>query len=148
ILHLTVQKHAHYRLSTTTGKEIDIRLRYPPSPMQGPNPSYGGTIYVGAQEVDSVESTPPLPPRAGSPTEGDYISPGLPSVVPDPFSPQMIVGNNLLPPWPHLRRQIPHHWYVDRRAPTIGFLNRDEAHILYNPALMFSGRPALEIGCW
>ena len=33
-------------------------------------------------------------------------------------------------------------------APTIGFLNRDEAHILYNTALMFSGRPALEIGCW
>lgn len=28
-----------------------------------------------------------------------------------------------------------------------GFLNRDEAHILYNTALGFVGRPALEIGC-
>jgi predicted O-methyltransferase YrrM len=37
---------------------------------------------------------------------------------------------------------------VDRRAPAVGFLNRDEVHILYNMALKFRGQPALEIGCW
>jgi predicted O-methyltransferase YrrM len=36
---------------------------------------------------------------------------------------------------------------VDRRRPTWGFLNRDEAHILYNLALRFHGGRALEIGC-
>ncbi len=30
----------------------------------------------------------------------------------------------------------------------MGFLNRDEAHLVYNNALQFRGRKALEIGCW
>ncbi|WP_204249752.1 hypothetical protein [Gemmata sp. SH-PL17] len=37
---------------------------------------------------------------------------------------------------------------MDRRAPHIGFVSRDEAAILYNTALRFRGRRALEIGCW
>jgi hypothetical protein len=36
ILHLTVQKHQQYRLSTTEGKGIDVRLRYPPGPIRAP----------------------------------------------------------------------------------------------------------------
>lgn len=50
--------------------------------------------------------------------------------------------------WPWFRRSVPHNFYTDRRSPLIGFVSRDEAHILYNTALMYSGRPALEIGCW
>ncbi|WP_244348714.1 class I SAM-dependent methyltransferase [Thermostichus vulcanus] len=60
----------------------------------------------------------------------------------------MRVGNVDQCPWPYLRREIPHLWYVDQCNPTVGFVSRDEAHILYNTALQFKGQPALEIGCW
>ncbi len=79
---------------------------------------------------------------------GDYISPNLVRVLPDAAFPHMIIGTPATTTWPHLRRQITHNWYVDRRAPTVGFVSRDEASILYNTALMFEGLPSLEIGCW
>ncbi|UFP93067.1 class I SAM-dependent methyltransferase [Gloeobacter morelensis MG652769] len=78
----------------------------------------------------------------------DYICPGLQSVRVDHCFPNMVVGDPVTCPWPYLRREIPHNWYVDRRYPHVGFLNRDEVHILYNTALKFSGKKALEIGCW
>ncbi len=78
----------------------------------------------------------------------DYVSPGFRTIKPDHAFPNMVVGNTDDCQWPYLRREIPHNWYVDRRIPTIGFLSRDEAHILYNTALKFAGRRALEIGCW
>jgi glycosyltransferase involved in cell wall biosynthesis/predicted O-methyltransferase YrrM len=80
--------------------------------------------------------------------KGDYVSPGLAIVRPDAAFPNMTVGEPNTCPWPYLRREIPHNWYVDRRNPTIGFLSRDEAQILYNTALQFQGKRALEIGCW
>jgi len=82
-----------------------------------------------------------MPPR-------DYISPGLEVVRPDPCFPHLGVGDPEKGSWQHLRRGIPHNWYVDRRAPDTGFANRDEAHILYNMARRFEGKEALEIGCW
>lgn len=80
--------------------------------------------------------------------EGDYISPGLAIVQPDSAFPFMGLGNLNLSDWAYLRREIPHNWYVDVRQPSIGFLSRDEASILYNTALQFQGKRALEIGCW
>lgn len=80
--------------------------------------------------------------------EGDYVSPGLAIVRPDAAFPNLIVGNPDTSPWEYLRRDVPHNWYVDRRQQIVGFLNRDEAQILYNTALQFRGKPALEIGCW
>ncbi|WP_445176620.1 FkbM family methyltransferase [Microcoleus sp.] len=80
--------------------------------------------------------------------ERDYISPGFAIVLPDECFPNMIVGDTEIQPWPYLRREVPHNWYVDKRHPTVGFLSRDEAHILYNTALKFKGKKALEIGCW
>ncbi|MFM6457028.1 MAG: glycosyltransferase, partial [Planktothrix sp.] len=80
--------------------------------------------------------------------EKDYVSPGLKIVQPDQYFPNMIVGNPARCSWPYLRRDISHNWYVDRRQPTIGFLSRDEAQILYNTALKFKHQNALEIGCW
>jgi len=50
--------------------------------------------------------------------------------------------------WPYFRRAVPHIFRCDRRSPGIGFVSRDEAHILYNSALLCRGRRALEIGCW
>lgn len=78
----------------------------------------------------------------------DYISPGLSVVVPDAHFPHMRVGDHLSHPWKYLRREVPHHWYADDRFPLMGFMNRDEATILYNIALQFAGKPALEIGGW
>jgi glycosyltransferase involved in cell wall biosynthesis/predicted O-methyltransferase YrrM len=80
--------------------------------------------------------------------ERDYISPDFAIVLPDECFPNMIVGDTEIQPWPYLRREVPHNWYVDKRHPTVGFLSRDEAHILYNTALKFKGKKALEIGCW
>jgi len=80
--------------------------------------------------------------------ERDYISPDFAIILPDECFPNMIVGDTELQPWPYLRREVPHNWYVDKRYATTGFLSRDEAHILYNTALKFKGEKALEIGCW
>ena len=131
ILHLTGPKDPadprsnQYRLSTTASeKTCAVCLRYPSQPV--------------------TESAAPPPPEV----EVDYVSPGLEVVRADRYFPNLRVGNKELCRWTHLRRQIPHRWYVDRREPLTGFLNRDEAHILYNTALRFRGRPALEIGCW
>lgn len=78
----------------------------------------------------------------------DYISPGLHRIRPDAAFPNMDLGQPQGSPWPYLRREVPHPWYVDRRHPFVGFLSRDEAHILYNLALPFQRKRALEIGCW
>jgi predicted O-methyltransferase YrrM len=79
---------------------------------------------------------------------GDYVSEGLSVVMPDACFPNMVVGDKANHPWPYLRREVRHNWYCDRRAPQVGFLNRDEATLLYNLALPFRGKPALEVGSW
>ena len=79
---------------------------------------------------------------------GDYVSEGLAVVMPDSCFPNMMIGDKFSHPWPYLRREINHNWYCDRRAPMVGFLNRDEAILLHNLALQFQGKPALEIGSW
>ncbi|MEG4210199.1 TylF/MycF/NovP-related O-methyltransferase [Microcoleus sp. S13_B4] len=99
------------------------------------------------REERMIEETVKVIERALLPV-GDYVSPGFELVQPDKCFPNMIAGDANSQPWPYLRREIPHNWYVDKRHPTIGFLSRDEAHILYNTALKFQGKKALEIGCW
>jgi hypothetical protein len=79
---------------------------------------------------------------------GDYVSPGLTIIRPDKCFPHMTVGDPRCHPWPYLRREVPHNWYVDRRVPTSGWLNRDEVHLLYHNARQFHGKQALEIGCF
>jgi glycosyltransferase involved in cell wall biosynthesis len=79
---------------------------------------------------------------------GDYVSPGFSIIRPDECFPNMIMGDVKASGWPYLRREIPHNFYVDKRLKGVGFLNRDEAHILYNTAITFKGKRALEIGCW
>jgi glycosyltransferase involved in cell wall biosynthesis/predicted O-methyltransferase YrrM len=77
----------------------------------------------------------------------DYVAPGLEVYEPDYAFPNMIVGNTDCVTWPFLRREIGHNWYVDRRNDRCGFINRDEAAILYNSAKLFAGKSCLEIGC-
>ena len=74
--------------------------------------------------------------------------PGCRRCGPTVHFPQMTIGNPQNCPWPYLRRNSPHNWYIDRRWPAIGFVSRDEAHILYNTALQAAGMPALEIGAF
>jgi predicted O-methyltransferase YrrM len=95
-------------------------------------------MSAAAQFIVSAEELP----------EGDYVSPGLEVVRPDRCFPHMIRGDSAAHPWPYLRREVPHAWYVDEREPLMGFVNRDEAALLYNIARTFAGRRALEIGCW
>jgi tetratricopeptide (TPR) repeat protein/glycosyltransferase involved in cell wall biosynthesis len=80
--------------------------------------------------------------------EGDYVAPGWAVLRPDACFPAMQVGDRRATAWPYLRREVPHPWYVDRRWPAIGWLSRDEAHLLYQSALQFRGQRALEIGCF
>jgi cephalosporin hydroxylase/SAM-dependent methyltransferase len=94
-----------------------------------------------SRETDQCAERQPLP-------ECDYVSPNLSIVRLDYAFPNMIVGDTRRNPWPYLRRNIAHNWYVDRREPGCGFLSRDEAHIVYHTALLFPGCRALEIGCW
>lgn len=79
--------------------------------------------------------------------DGDYVSVGFEIIKPDKCFPNMIVEDTSVSDWPDLKREIPHNWYVDKRQKNIGFLNRDEAHILYNNALKFRDKKALAIGC-
>ncbi len=80
---------------------------------------------------------------------GDYVSPGMRRVRPDACFPFMeVLKERHLITWPYFRREIAHNFYSDRRSPMVGFLSRDEAHIVYNTALAHPGYRALEIGCW
>ncbi len=78
----------------------------------------------------------------------DYVSENLSVPHLDPLFPNMIVGSKGAITWPYFRKEIDHTWYVDRRDPQIGFINRDEASILYSSARLFAGRRGLEIGAW
>ena len=79
---------------------------------------------------------------------GDYVSPGFSMILPDSNFPNLIIGDKKYSTWRYSRTEIPHNRYVDKRFPGVGFNNRDEVHILYNTALKFKGKKALEIGCW
>ncbi|MEQ1687075.1 MAG: class I SAM-dependent methyltransferase [Sphingopyxis sp.] len=88
------------------------------------------------------------PPAADTLPDGDYVSPGLAIIRPDACFPHMVLGDAMSHPWPYLRKEVRHNWYVDERYPLMGFVSRDEAAILHNMALAFAGKRALEIGCW
>ena len=79
---------------------------------------------------------------------GDYVSPGLRRIMPDACFPYMAIRDRGAVTWPYYRRWVPHNFRSDRRSPDVGFVSRDEAHILYNSALLCRDMPALEIGCW
>lgn len=77
----------------------------------------------------------------------DYISPNFEKIDADPHFPTMCEGSARSIAFETVIRPDPHKWYYDGKHPPTGFVNRDEAHILYNTALRFRGKAALEIGC-
>jgi len=58
------------------------------------------------------------------------------------------VADKSVTTWSWLRREIDHPFRVDRRNPIVGFINRDEAAVLYCNARLFAGRKGIEIGAW
>ena len=79
---------------------------------------------------------------------GDYASPGLAMVRLDQHFPNLATASKATLSWEYLRDEIPHNFYIDRRVPGTGFLNRDEAMLLYNISRRFAGLRGLEVGCW
>ena len=78
----------------------------------------------------------------------DYVADNLEAPVLDHLFPNMIEADKSASTWPYFRKQIDHPFRVDRRNPTVGFINRDEASILYANARAFKGRSGIEIGAW
>jgi predicted O-methyltransferase YrrM len=78
----------------------------------------------------------------------DYVAEGLAAPFLDPLFPNMIEADKSASTWPYFRKDIDHPFRVDRRNPTVGFINRDEAAILYANARAFKGRGGIEIGAW
>ncbi|MEG4498471.1 TylF/MycF/NovP-related O-methyltransferase [Microcoleus sp. F10-C6] len=139
ILHLAGrQQFDRVQLMATDGDILEISVRYQPKKQEA--------IPI-FQEQKMTAQLPELSTN-NLLKSGDYVSPGFQIIIPDSYFPNMIVADPNGSNWPYLRREIPHNWYADKRYPFIGFLNRDEAHILYNTALQFKGKKALEIGCW
>src|SRR5271170_5630996 len=78
----------------------------------------------------------------------DYVADNLKAPVLDHLFPNMIEADKSASTWPYFRKQIDHPFRVDRRNPTVGFINRDEASILYANARAFKGRSGIEVGAW
>jgi len=78
----------------------------------------------------------------------DYVADTLMAPSLDHLFPNMIEVDKSVSTWPWLRRTIDHPFRVDRRNPVVGFINRDEASILYANARLFRGRNGIEIGAW
>jgi predicted O-methyltransferase YrrM len=78
----------------------------------------------------------------------DYVADNLEAPLLDHLFPNMIEADKSASTWPFFRKQINHPFRVDRRNPTVGFINRDEASILYANARAFKGQSGIEIGAW
>ncbi|MFB2898137.1 TylF/MycF/NovP-related O-methyltransferase [Aerosakkonemataceae cyanobacterium BLCC-F50] len=138
IVHLTYEKYDRVELLTTDKDLIEVSLRYSEKSLPNKGEAIKREKIATANDNEQADSLP----------VGDYVSPGCEIIRPDDCFPNMIIGDRDNCNWPYLRREIPHNWYADRRYATVGFVSRDEAHILYNTALKFPGKKALEIGCW
>jgi predicted O-methyltransferase YrrM len=78
----------------------------------------------------------------------DYVADNLSVPNLDRLFPNMAEFDRSVTTWPWLRRNVDHPYRADRRNPIVGFINRDEASILYASARLFAGRAGLEIGAW
>jgi predicted O-methyltransferase YrrM len=78
----------------------------------------------------------------------DYVAETLSAPSLDHLFPNMAEFDKGVSTWPWLRREIGHAYRADQRNPIVGFINRDEASILYSNAKLFAGRRGVEIGAW
>src|SRR5260370_41897206 len=78
----------------------------------------------------------------------DYVADNLDAPVLDHLFPNMVEADKSASTWPYFRKEIDHPFRGDRRSPTVGFINRDEASILFSNARAFAGRSGIQIGPW
>jgi hypothetical protein len=78
----------------------------------------------------------------------DYVAAALETPILDALFPNMVVADKSVSTWPFFRKEIDHSFRVDRRNPTVGFINRDEGAILFGNARAFAGRGGIEVGAW
>jgi hypothetical protein len=134
------------RLAGTDGRYCDS------APLCADARALGFSVFVrtdlGVTSFDYPNHVPNLPAMNAYLPAGDYASPGFVIIRPDQAFPDMTVEDGDNNGWPNDRGTIPHNCYVDSRSPRTRFLNRDEALLVYNSALQFKGKRALEIGCW
>ena len=100
--------------------------------------------FLDFSAVAPIAKTPWPGPRR------DYVSPGFSNPGLLRVFPDLAEGDVTDLQWPYLRKNAPHIWRRDLRGvrnPYIGVLSLDEATLLYNNALPFSGKRGLEIGC-
>jgi predicted O-methyltransferase YrrM len=87
---------------------------------------------------------------SGSMARYDWLAPGLKRANLCQKFPEMVERDPALIQWPYLRSYVPHIWRTDTRShrlPDTGAISVEEAELLYNNALAFSGQRGLEIGC-
>ena len=72
------------------------------------------------------------------------FSPGLQVILLDRHFPRPTTAPRGALSWDYLRDEIPHTFYIAGRAPSTGFVNCDEAVLLYNIARSFGGRRTLK----
>jgi predicted O-methyltransferase YrrM len=78
----------------------------------------------------------------------DYVSPTFTTILdPSKAFPYRVQGYQRTTYIGEIERTDPHNWEYDERWPPTGFVNKDEAHILYHLARQFRYKNALEIGC-
>jgi hypothetical protein len=78
----------------------------------------------------------------------DYIADALSAPSLDHLFPNMSEFDKSVSSWPWLRREISHAYRADKRNPIVGFINRDEASIVYSNARLFAGKAGVEVGAW
>lgn len=154
ILHLTREKYHREKVVATDKNEVEVSFRYTSQGLSSTSEELDlnlqadrGSIEQSFTTKQTLDEKTETISHSAVPV-GDYVSPNFKIILPDSCFPNMVIGDTNCCPWPYLRREIPHNWYIDKSNPSVGFVSRDEAHILYNTALKFKGKKALEIGCW
>lgn len=85
-------------------------------------------------------------PASAPVADHDYVSPNYSLPEFESHFPYRELGHKHQHPWTDLRSWVPHHWWVDRRNPLMGFLSADETSVLYTLAGLIPDAHALEIG--
>src|SRR5664279_3804474 len=104
-----------------------------------------GSTFVEHVDYSDVE---PVSKTSWTGARYDYVSRGL--EPPDLLAafPSLTARDPAPLQWPYLRKDAPHIWRSDARSwrhPDIGVLSIDEASVLFNNALAFSGARGLEL---
>jgi hypothetical protein len=103
-----------------------------------------------SDETGRIAVKPSRKRRSGPVRRYDYHPPGLKRAELLGCFPELVARDAGEIDWIYLRREVPHIWRSDsraRREPNTGAISVEEAELLYNNALPFTGNRGLEVGC-